>query len=94
MTVDTGFSGGIALPQEIIEQLNLEPAAEATFILATGEKVTLPIYLGQAKIKDTLIETWFVPGDYLLGMDFLSTAGNALLFDFLNETVTLLERKP
>lgn len=93
MTVDTGFSSGIALPQEIIEQLDLEPAAETTFTLATGEKVTLPIYLGQAKVKHILIDTWFVPGDYLSGMDFLSTAGNALFFDFLDKTVTLLEQK-
>ena len=71
MTVDTGFSGGIALPLDVIEDMDLELATFDTFTLATGEVVELPVFLGKAVIKDDEIETWFISGDFLLGMEFL-----------------------
>ena len=89
MTVDTGFSGGIALPLGVIEDMDLELATFDTFTIATGEVIELPVFLGMVSIKGYGIETWFIPGDYLLGMEFLYSAGSILFLDFNDDTVNL-----
>jgi predicted aspartyl protease len=90
ITVDTGFNGGIALPMDIItDNMNLELVGFELFRIATGEIIELPVFLGKAIIKDYKLETWFIPGDYLLGLEFLSIAGRILSLDFDNKTVKL-----
>jgi len=89
LTVDTGFSGGIALPIKIIEKIGLELVDIDTFRLATGEIVELPVFLGKVIIKDFEIETWFIPGDSLIGMEFLSSVGSLLSLDFEDSTIKL-----
>lgn len=89
MTIDTGFSGGLALPFDIIEKMGLELADFDTFKLATGEVIELPVFLGKVIIRDYEVETWFIPGDFLLGMEFLSSAGRILSLNFEDETVNL-----
>jgi len=91
LTVDTGFSGGIALPLDILEKMNVELAFYDTFRLATGEVVELPVFLGNVIVGNYEVETWFIPGDSLLGMEFLSSAGSLLSFDFEKEEVKLSE---
>ncbi len=44
MTVDTGFSGGIALPKEILEEMDIELIDFGIFRLATGDEVELPLF--------------------------------------------------
>jgi predicted aspartyl protease len=90
LTVDTGFSGGIALPWEILDELEVEFIGHNTFTLATGEVVELPMFLGKVIVKDHEIETWFIPADLLVGMEFLSIVGSALTLDFEDATVKLM----
>ena len=90
LTVDTGFSGGIALPWEILDEMEVEFIGHNTFTLATGEVVELPMFLGKVIVKDHEIETWFIPADWLVGMEFLSIVGNALTLDFEDATVELI----
>ncbi len=89
-TVDTGFSGGIAIPEKILEEMDVELIDYGIFRLATGDEVELPVYWGKVTIRDIEIETWFIPGDSLLGMEFLSLVGSRLSFDFVKEEVKLL----
>lgn len=89
MTVDTGFSGGIALPSDIIEEMGLELVDFDTFKLATGKVVELPVFLGKVIIRNFELETWFIPGDLLLGMEFLSSTGKILSLNFKDENVKL-----
>ncbi|MCK4476581.1 MAG: hypothetical protein KAU16_07620 [Methanophagales archaeon] len=89
LIVDTGFNGGIALPEEVLEEMGLELAGYDTFRLATGEVVELPMFLGKVIIKDFEVETWFIPGDWLLGMEFLYVAGRQLSLNFEDDTVKL-----
>lgn len=91
LTVDTGFSGAIALPEEILDQMDIELINFGIFRLATGEEVELPVFWGKVVMRDYEIETWFIPGDSLLGMEFLSLAGSKLSFDFKKEEVELVE---
>ena len=89
LTVDTGFSGGIALPEEILEKMGIEFIGYEAFSLATGDIVELPMYLGKVIIGKDEIKTWFIPGDLLLGMEFLSSRWSVLSLNFEDGTVTL-----
>lgn len=91
LTVDTGFSGGIALPQEILEKMKIEFFGYDTFTLATGDIVELPMYLGKVVVRKYEIETWFIPGDLLIGMEFLSSTGSVLSLNFEDKTVKLMK---
>ena len=90
LTVDTGFSGGIALPVETLEKMDVEFFGYDTFTLATGDIVELPMFISKVIVKEQAIETWFIPGDSLLGMEFLSTAGSALFVNFEEGIVKLM----
>jgi predicted aspartyl protease len=91
LTVDTGFSGGIALPEDILKGMSVVLIDYEIFRLATGDEVELPVYWGRVIVKGDEIEMWFIPGDMLLGMEFLSTTGTQLSFDFNKEEVKLLK---
>jgi len=89
MTVDSGFSGGIALPRDLIKQIGLKPIVYDKFELATGDIVELPVYLGKVIVKNKTIVTGFIPGDHLIGMEFLYSAGSTLTFGFKKNAVKL-----
>jgi hypothetical protein len=58
LTVDTGFSGGIALRENVLS-------------------------------KKREVETWFIPGDSLSGMEFLSIARKVLNVNFEKAIIEL-----
>ena len=91
LTVDTGFSGGIALPEEILDEMDVELIDFGIFRLATGDEVELPVFWGKVMVGDYEIDTWFIPGDSLLGMEFFTLAGSYLSLDFEKEKVKLME---
>lgn len=91
LTVDTGFSGGIALPEEILDEMDAELIDFGIFRLATGDEVELPVFWGKVLVTDNEIETWFIPGDSLLGVEFLSLAGAILKLDFGKKAIKLVE---
>lgn len=82
LTVDTGFSGSIALPGELIDGIGAELVDFGVFRLATGEQIELPVHWGRVVVVDKEVETWFIPGDSLLGMEFLSVIGSTLSLEF------------
>ena len=90
MTADTGLSGGIALPPNILEKMNVELVDFDTFRLATGKIVELPVFIGKVIVKHHEVETWFIPGDFLLGMEFLSSIGSVLLLNFDEDDIRLM----
>jgi len=92
ITVDTGFSGTVVLPQDVLDQMGFQYTGYGyTFVLADGSTVPLPLYWGKVKTANKTIDTWFIPGDYLLGMELLALAGTKLTFEFPDAAVTLEE---
>ncbi len=89
MTVDTGFSGGIALPLKLIKRIGLKPVVYDRFRLGTGKFVDLPVFRGKVIVKNKATETWFIPGDSLVGMEFLYSVGSDLTFNLKKKTVRL-----
>jgi len=57
--------------------------------LGTGKVVDLPVFLGKVIIKNKTIETLFIPGDSLIGMEFLYSIGSTLNFSFKKNLVQL-----
>jgi hypothetical protein len=47
------------------------------------------MFLGKVIIKNQEVETWLIPGDLLVGMEFLSIAGKVLALDFEKAIVEL-----
>ncbi len=89
LLTDTGFTGAIALPPRLLKRLRLEFVAVDSFTLATGEIVDLPAYAGTVRIGRRRFRTWFIPGDFLIGMDFLRSVYSKVVLDFDTDSVTL-----
>lgn len=89
ITADTGFSGTIALPEETLERMAVEFAAVEEFRLADGQRVELPIFWGTVNLNGESFETWFIPGDPLVGMEFFEVAGTQLNLDFKTGAICL-----
>lgn len=91
--VDTGFTGGVSVSDDILDLLSLDFVGFEMFRLASGEIVDLPVYLGGVEVFGRKTKTWFIPGEPLLGMEFLSVVGNSLALDFKASTVELIGKQ-
>lgn len=71
--LDTGFSGGIVLPQVVAVNIGLETIGAGNVTLADGSIRTLPMYMCKVKIGDVIQEadTLVMGNDVLLGMNVL-----------------------
>ena len=90
--VDTGFTGGISVTEGILRRLNPDFIGFDTCMLATGDEVELPIFLGEASVRGRRIETSFVLGENLLGMEFLAPAFDDLRLDLRRHEVRMTTR--
>lgn len=71
--VDTGFSGGIVLPQVVAVNIGLETVGAGNVTLADGSIRTLPMYMCKVKIGNVTQEadTLVMGNDVLIGMNVL-----------------------
>lgn len=70
--MDTGFSGSLAIPISVGCEIGLEPVGNAKVIVASGEAIPVPIFLGRVLIGEDEIDSIYIvlPGsdEVLLGM--------------------------
>ncbi len=90
--IDTGFTGTLAVPQSIARRLRAEFVAVDTYALAAGHEAELPMYIGAVRMGAHRVDTWFVVGDALLGMEFLEQVCSGLHMDLDANIVELLLR--
>ena len=73
--MDTGFSGALAIPIDIGCEIGLEGVGDAQVIVASGEAIPVPIFLGKVEIGDEKIECIYIvlPGsnEVLIGMELV-----------------------
>ena len=73
--MDTGFSGAIALPVSLGCELGLEPVGDASVIVASGEVVDTPIFIGKLEIGGDIKDCIFIvlsgSSEVLLGMEIV-----------------------
>lgn len=90
MTVDSGFTGSIAVPEEWANRLDLRYAGIQPFELANSQIVEFPTYLGFVRLGryETLFE-FLVTGETLLGMEFFETLRARIVIDCKSKKVVI-----
>ena len=88
--VDTGFTGALMLPREIIERSSVPIIGKETFQLVSGRFIVASLalveidWLGQPRIVRVVISDGV---DALIGAELLD--GNCLTVDYIRNQVTL-----
>jgi clan AA aspartic protease len=88
--VDTGFTGALMLPREIIERSNDPIIGRETFQLVSGRFIVASLaliqidWLGQQRLVRVVISDG---SDALIGAELLD--GNRLIVDYVRDEVTL-----
>ena len=88
--VDTGFSGALMLPRDIVSGLSIPLLGRETFELVSGQFFTANLalaqidWLGQKRPLRIVISEG---SDALIGTEMLD--GNRLVIDYINNRVTL-----
>ena len=88
--IDTGFTGDLVLPQQVIDQLQVSKSGSIDAVLADGSQIELNTYtcliewFGSLKTLEVIANDGEFP---LLGVGML--IGLELRIDFLNQTINL-----
>lgn len=92
--IDTGFSGHLTLPLEVIAGLNLTFAGDQTFSLGNNEEVRLDLYGATLLWDGEELDILVVASDAqpLAGMSLLK--GNLIYIDAIDGGVVRVERRP
>jgi len=72
--IDTGFAGGISIPEKLKPNFNFPLIGRRTWELADGSRIELEVYLGKmmANDKEKEISVIFTDGNEgLVGIEFL-----------------------
>jgi len=88
--VDTGFSGALMLPRNIVSDLNIPFVGKETFELVSGHFFTASLALAEIDWLDQRRPVRIViseGSDLLIGTEMLD--GNRLVIDFINDQVML-----
>ncbi len=89
LVVDSGFTGDISAPDEILDRLDIEYSGTMPFQLADGTIVWKDLWAGEVVLENYEYEALFIEGDFLLGMELASDIFSYFLIDFINEKVEL-----
>ena len=73
---DTGFSSDVAVPQDVAIAIGLTKSGVSNVMLADGDIVSIPVYLGRCKLGDRIYDASFLVftdlPQVLIGMGLLS----------------------
>ncbi|MBS1516380.1 MAG: hypothetical protein JSS63_15210 [Bacteroidetes bacterium] len=89
--IDTAFDYCISAPISILNQLNLVQQDDRLVDVGDFEGKTRKkkVYIGQVKIRKKVIDTYFIEGNFLLGMEFAYDVFKTFKLDFVNEKFSL-----
>lgn len=80
--VDTGFTGGFSLPETLLARLELDFLGYEPYILANRQRVEVPTFAGFVIVGRMSFEARFIPGQPLMGVEFMEAAFRTLRIDF------------
>jgi len=93
LVVDSGFTGDISVPPQILDSLDVEYSGTMPFQLADGKVVWKDLWHGWIVLGKYEYEALFIEGDLLLGMELAADIFSYLLVDFEDEIVEMTTRK-
>lgn len=81
--LDTGFTGDLTLPSEVIRQCGMTPEGERSVVLANGDEVYLRVWQGTTlwHERPCRVRVFQAEGEPLLGMNLLQ--GSRVTLDVL-----------
>ena len=88
--IDTGFAGGVSVPEKLKQSFNFPLIGRRTWELADGSQIELEVYLGKVKAdgEEKEIGIIFTDGNEgLVGIEFLR--GKRFILDLKTSTVEL-----
>lgn len=88
--IDTGFAGGISIPEKLKPNFDLPLIGRRTWELADGSQIELEVYLGKVKVDngEKEISIIFTDGsEGLVGIEFLR--GKRFVLDLKTNIVEL-----
>jgi hypothetical protein len=85
--------GDLALPARILKRLKLRRVGRIDYQLANGAIITMDQWLGKVLVGRHEYESFFLKGDWLLGMDFMQEVGQELTLDLVRGEVRLRIRR-
>ncbi len=91
--IDTGFTGSVAVPDPLARRLIRQFVAVDTYLLAAGQEIELPMYVGSVQIAARRIRTCFIVGDALIGMEFLQQVCSDVRLNLDSNLVELTVRR-
>ncbi len=89
LIVDSGFTGDMSVPSEILDLLDVEYSGTMPFQLADGKVVWKDLWYGWIVLGKYEYEALFIEGDFLLGMELASDLFSYFLVNFINKKVEL-----
>lgn len=89
LVVDSGFTGDISAPSDILNRLDLAYSGTMPFQLADESVVWKDLWAGKVAIGGYAYDALFIEGDFLLGMELGSAIFSYFLIDFVSAKVEL-----
>lgn len=92
--IDTGFTGELTLPGNLIDRLGLPQIGELPIILGDGNEIEVGLYLGMVlwQGEDRIVQVLRTDGRPLVGMSLLY--GNRLILDVMTDGEVTIETLP
>ncbi len=94
VVIDTGFTGELTLPGDLIDRLGLPRVGDLPIILGDGNEVDVDLYLGIVlwQGEERIVEVFRTDGKPLIGMSLLY--GNRLILDVVTDGEVTIEPLP
>lgn len=94
VVIDTGFTGELTLPGDLIDRLGLPQVGDLPVILGDGNEVDVDLYLGIVlwQGEERIAEVFRTDGKPLIGMPLLY--GNRLILDVVTDGEVTIETLP
>lgn len=89
--IDTGFTGELTLPGNLIDRLGLPRIGELPITLGDGNEIDVGLYLGMVlwQGQDRIVQVLRTDGRPLVGMSLLY--GNRLILDVVTNGEVIIE---
>jgi predicted aspartyl protease len=89
IVIDSGFTGDICAPREILEDLDVQYSGTMPFQLADGSVVWKDLWMGKIALGNNKYEVLFIEGDFLFGMELASNIFSYFLIDFVSNRIEI-----